>query len=143
VFVTLKLPSPGDGPENGVLRGCIGTMTPIDPLHQAVIRTARSAAFGDPRFPPVELEELQRVRISISVLTPMTPIRDASEIVVGRDGVQLERGAHRSVFLPQVPVEQGWSRERYLEQLARKAGLDRDAWRDARLSTFRTESFGE
>ena len=58
-------------------------------------------------------------------------------------GLQLVRGPNRSVFLPQVPVEQGWDTARYLEQLALKAGLPKDGWRGAELSTFETINFGE
>jgi len=143
VFVTLKVPDPKVRTPGGRLRGCIGTMTTEGPLYETVIRMARSSALEDPRFPPLGADELDELRISVSVLTPMIKLRDPDDLVLGRDGLQLTHGPHRSVFLPQVAEEQGWDRRRYLEQLALKAGLGRDAWRDAALSTFQAESFGE
>ena len=61
----------------------------------------------------------------------------------GRDGVLLEKGPRKAVFLPQVATEQGWGRRELLEHLALKAGLPRDGWRDASFSVFRAEVFGE
>ena len=140
LFVTLKQPGAGGSP---VLRGCIGVLEATRPLHAEVVETAPKSAFEDPRFPPLAPAELDSVTISLSVLTPLRPIASPAEVVVGRDGVQLVRGAARAVFLPQVALEQGWDRERLLAQLARKAGLDDQGWRDAELFVFGAESFGE
>lgn len=134
VFVTLKL----DG-----LRGCIGTLEASMPLLRAVEYHAERAAFDDPRFPPLDAAELDRVTIHVSVLSPPRPIASPSEIRIGRDGVILERGSARAVFLPQVAVEQRWSLDQLLEQLARKAGLAPDGFRDARLHAFEAEAFAE
>ncbi len=81
--------------------------------------------------------------ISVSVLTPMARVAGWREIVIGRDGVQLVRGRHRSVFLPQVAQEQRWDHRRLLTQLSLKAGLEPDGWRTGELFTFQAESFGE
>ncbi len=124
------------------LRGCVGTVEAREPLYQAVIRTARSAALHDPRFPPVRPEEVDALTIEISRLSPLRPV-PPEEILVGIHGVCLELGSARAVFLPKVALEQGWSREQLLDQLARKAGLAPDAWQeeDARLFVFTTEVF--
>jgi AmmeMemoRadiSam system protein A len=143
VFVTLKIPDPEAKVPAAKLRGCIGTFSADEPVYRAVIDTAPKAALEDPRFPPLEPSEIPSVRLGISVLGPPLPLPDAERIVIGRDGVILRHGFHRSVFLPQVAEEQGWNVRRLLEQLALKAGLSRDDWRDADLSTFRTESFAE
>lgn len=143
VFVTLRTVDPARPAEPPALRGCIGTLAADAPLHRAVARYARHAAFDDPRFPPLRASEWPRVRLSVSVLTVSRPIASADEIVPGRHGVILERDGRSAVFLPQVAVEQGWDRATLLEHLARKAGLARDAWRGARLSVFEAESFGE
>ena len=84
VFVTLR-----SGRE---LRGCIGTTVPLRPLGHAVAHAAWSAAFQDPRFDPVRGDELDRLRIEISVLGPLRPVQAAAEIVPGRDGVALASG---------------------------------------------------
>jgi hypothetical protein len=142
VFVTLKLDRPS--PEYpGGLRGCIGTLEASMPLAQAVAYYAERAAFDDPRFPPLDAAELDRLTIHVSVLLSRRPLADATELRLGRDGVILERGGARSVFLPQVAVEQGWDVSRLLEQLARKAGLEPAGWRDADLFAFEAEAFGE
>jgi len=143
VFVTLKSSADAKSPPDGRLRGCIGIMVSDKPLYETVIETAPKAALRDPRFPPLSAEELPAVRISLSILSPMQRLEQLDDMVVGRHGLQLVSGSHRSVFLPQVPVEQHWDRQRYLEQLALKAGLPRDGWRGADLFTFETVHFGE
>ncbi|HPB80497.1 MAG TPA: AmmeMemoRadiSam system protein B [Spirochaetota bacterium] len=136
VFVTLK--------KNGALRGCIGFITGMKPLYQAVIENAWNAAFRDPRFPPLDRSELGGITIEISVLTEPCPVRNVDDIVVGRDGLIIRMGDRQGVFLPQVPVEWGWSREEYLIQLCRKAGLPDNAWRNgAAIYSFRAIVFGE
>jgi AmmeMemoRadiSam system protein A len=141
VFVTLRVRDGDAGASR--LRGCIGTLEAKTPLREAVAEYAAQAAFADPRFPPLDRAELERLTIHLSVLGPRRGISDPRDIELGRDGVILERGRCRSVFLPEVAIEQGWDRERLLEQLALKAGLERGAWREAQLWTFETESFEE
>lgn len=142
-FVTLKGPAQ-DGLQRGsTLRGCIGTIEPSAELYRNVIRSAERAAFHDPRFSPLTLEELDDVRIEISALTSMEPLKSVESLIIGRDGVQLIHGTARAVFLPQVASEFGWSRDQWLEQLAVKAGLEKDGWKSARLESFRAEVFRE
>jgi len=136
VFVTLK--------KRGHLRGCIGRMTPDRPLANLVGAMALQAAFEDPRFRPVTAQELADLEIEISVLTPMKPVSGPEAIVVGRDGVLLEKGGRSAVFLPQVAPEQGWGRDEMLDNLSQKAGLAASAWRQgAKFSTFQALVFGE
>ncbi|MDO8945336.1 MAG: AmmeMemoRadiSam system protein A, partial [Desulfobacterales bacterium] len=136
VFVTLK--------KRGNLRGCIGRMTPDRPLAALVGAMALQAAFEDPRFSPVTMKELPDLEIEISVLTPMQPVSGPGAIVVGRDGVLLQKGKRSAVFLPQVAPEQGWGRDEMLDHLAMKAGLPAGAWREgAQFSTFQALVFGE
>ena len=140
VFVTLMVRDcMGDTDR---LRGCIGTLDANLPLRQGVAEYAERAAFADPRFPPLGPAELDRVTIHVSVLGPRRSI-DPGEIRLGRDGVILEHGRFRSVFLPEVPIEQRWDVDRLLEQLSLKAGLDRTAWMAAQLWAFETEAFGD
>ena len=139
VFVTLKVEE-----VRGLrLRGCIGSIQPGPPVHEAVVEAAHGAAFEDPRFPPVASSEFESLRVSISVLTPLETVATHEAIVPGTHGVHLVAGARRAVFLPQVATEQRWTTEELLENLARKAGLDRAGWRHAALSVFRSENFGE
>jgi hypothetical protein len=136
VFVTLK--------KRGNLRGCIGRMVPDRPLAALVGAMALQAAFEDPRFSPVTLKELTDLEIEISVLTPMKPVSGPGAIVVGRDGVLLQKGGRSAVFLPQVAPEQGWGRDEMLDHLSMKAGLPAGAWREgAQFSTFQALVFGE
>jgi AmmeMemoRadiSam system protein A len=136
VFVTLK--------EHGELRGCIGNTEPEMPLSQAVGAMAIRAALADPRFRPVTPHELSEIEIEISVLTRLKPVSRAADIVVGRDGVLLSKGARSALFLPQVAVEEQWGLDTMLDNLCRKAGMENDCWRDgARFSTFQSINFGE
>jgi AmmeMemoRadiSam system protein B/AmmeMemoRadiSam system protein A len=136
VFVTLK--------EHGDLRGCIGHMMEDLPLAQVTGYCALQAAFNDPRFSPLESDELPAVEIEISVLTPYKPVKGYEDIQIGRDGVLMEKDGRSAVFLPQVAVEQGWTRDEMLSQLSLKAGLSRDAWKkDAAFQTFQATAFSE
>jgi MEMO1 family protein len=135
-FVTLK--------QNGELRGCIGHMRGDQPLDQAVREMAVAAAFSDPRFPALTLEELDTTRLEISVLSPLRHITDTAQIQVGTHGLMIYQGGEQGVLLPQVPVEEGWDRDKYLENLCNKAGLMPGCWRQgATLYTFTAEVFGE
>jgi len=137
LFVTLR--------EKGDLRGCIGTLAPEGDLGRTVPRFVLRAAFEDPRFPPLVREELPFVEIEISVLTPPAEVANPEEIEVGRDGIILEMSGRSGLLLPQVAAEWNMTRERFLEEVSRKAGLPPDAWRDpnARLWKFQAEVFGE
>lgn len=136
-FVTLK--------RHGMLRGCIGTLTPEKPLAQIILEMAEAAAREDPRFPPVRGIELPELEIEISVLTPFEPVFDTEEIEVGVHGLLMRRGSHSGLLLPQVPTEYGWSREEFLDHTCHKAGLPAGAWRDpeTQIWSFSAEVFSE
>lgn len=136
VFVTLK--------RNGRLRGCIGTIAGERPLFESVLENSYLAAFRDPRFGPLTSGELDGLSVEISVLTEPRAVSSVDEIVLGRDGIIVELGNRRALFLPQVATEQNWTREEFLTQACRKAGLPDDAWRSgAVIYTFRAEVFGD
>ncbi len=138
VFVTLN------DRTTGALRGCIGEIMPMRPLVEAVVKRAVDSALHDPRFMPVTERELSEIRVEVSALTPPKPVASWRDIVLGRDGMTLEKGGAFAVFLPQVAPEQGWDLETTLSYLSRKAGLSADAWRDgARFETFQAEVFHE
>jgi AmmeMemoRadiSam system protein A len=135
VFTTLYL--------RGSLRGCVGYPSPVAPLYRAVAETAHAAAFEDSRFWPVTEEEAPGLEISLSVLSPLVPIRPV-EVEVGRHGLVISSGSRRGLLLPQVPIECDWDRETFLEQTCRKAGLPPDTWRKgATLEAFTAEVFGD
>lgn len=122
-FVTLKI--------NDNLRGCIGSVVGVSPLHETVATMAQSAAFEDPRFPPLRVEEFESLEIEISVLSPLEPCPDAERVEVGRHGLIVRKGGRSGLLLPQVPLEHGWNRETFLRHTCFKAGLPPDSWRDA------------
>jgi len=135
-FVTLR--------KAGQLRGCIGHIPGDMALGKTVGSMALQAAFGDPRFSPVEINELKDIEIEISALTPMRAIASADEIVVGRDGVLLAKSGSSAVFLPQVATENRWNRSEMLDNLCIKAGLREGCWkRDAQFQVFQAEVFSE
>jgi len=141
VFVTLR--EEGDGIASP-LRGCIGHTRAALPLYRAVQEMAVAAATEDPRFPPLTAEELGDVAIEISVLSPFRRVTDVTEVQVGIHGLMILKGGQQGLLLPQVPVEQGWDREEFLENLCLKAGLLPDCWREeAALYTFTAVVFSE
>jgi len=128
---------------DGKLRGCVGFPLATLSLFNAVAETARAAASQDPRFPKISLPEARTLRISISVLSPLSSITP-SEVEIGRHGLVISQGARRGLLLPQVPVEHGWDRHTFLEQTCLKAGLPPDAWRrGAHIEAFTAEVFGD
>ena len=137
VFVTLLV--------GGELNGCIGTIQGDEPIGQAVGRCARSAAFADPRLPPLRPADYESLTIEVSVLSPLTPIPAASrqqllgQLRPGVDGLQIAAGAHRAVFLPVV-----WDKvphpPDFVDHLLRKAGLPLGRWpHDMRAWRFTAE----
>ncbi len=125
------------------LRGCIGYVEALKPLWLTVRECALAAALRDPRFDPVEPEELPSLRLEISVLSPMEEIQP-DQVEVGRHGLLISRGYQRGLLLPQVAVEWGWDRERFLEETCLKAGLPPDAWRHgAKVQGFTAQVFEE
>jgi len=143
VFVTLL-----KGEE---LRGCIGFPFPTFPLVEATVKAAISSAFSDPRFPPLEMEEMKEVRVEVSVLSPPEPIRvkDPKEypqhVKVGRDGLIVEWRGFSGLLLPQVAVEWNWDSQEFLSQTCMKAGLGADCWlrKDVKISRFTAQIFSE
>ncbi len=120
-FVTLKI--------GGNLRGCIGSLEPYEPLYLSVHHNAVQAALRDPRFRPVHAAEVGRIHLDVSLLSPIRAIASPDEFAPGRHGIILTKGRARAVYLPEVAVEQGWTREQTLDSLSEKAGLSADAWR--------------
>jgi AmmeMemoRadiSam system protein A len=136
-FVTLH--------KGGNLRGCIGRMSASLPLEETVRVMAREAAFGDPRFPPLRPGELEQCHIEISALSPLSICGDPRSVKVGVHGLYLVRGGRSGVLLPQVPVEQGWNLDEYLDYICVKAGLPGKSYEapDAALYTFTAVVFSE
>jgi AmmeMemoRadiSam system protein B/AmmeMemoRadiSam system protein A len=138
VFVTLT--------KHGQLRGCIGHHESDEPLYKLVPEMAVAAGFRDPRFHPLSKEELGDVRIKVSVyLTNVYRIEDLSEFEMGKHGIIMMKGGRGATYLPEVPVEAGWTMvEEEMESLCRKAGLPGGAWREgAEFYVYKTQVFGE
>lgn len=139
-FVTLRNKHTGD------LRGCLGEVFARSEVWESVRHVTVLSAIDDPRFRPMRADEAHDTHIEISVLSPLHRAQSPDEVIVGRHGVQVRRGANRGLFLPQVPLEQGWDRDEYLDALCEmKANLPRDAWRrpDTQLYIFEADVFGE
>lgn len=126
-FVTLK--------RDNRLRGCIGSPTAYRPLVVDVAENGFAAAFKDTRFGALKREELEELSMSISVLSPPSQMRFADEAELldqlrpGKDGLIIQDGDHRALFLPQV-WESLPKPRRFLDQLKTKAGLDSGFWSD-------------
>jgi len=141
-FVTLK--------KKGDLRGCIGTIEPVKPLVDGVEENSLNAAFRDPRFPPLGIDELDSVKIEISILSPPRYIefKDGEDLKKqlkpGIHGVILSRGMNRATFLPQV-WEQLPDKKIFLEHLCMKAGMENSCWnrRDIAVQIYEAYHFSE
>jgi AmmeMemoRadiSam system protein A/AmmeMemoRadiSam system protein B len=127
-FVTLT--------EGGDLRGCIGYTSAIKPLYMTVRDTATHAALHDPRFSPVTASELPRLEYEVSVLSPLRRVTDVQQIRIGEHGLLMKNGDYEGLLLPQVPVEQKWDRQTFLEQTCRKAKMNSSCWKDEDTDIF-------
>ncbi len=127
-FVTLNM--------NGNLRGCIGNVQGTGPLYKTIWKMARAAAFEDPRFPALSMEEFENIEIEISILSPIDICKDVEQIVIGRHGLIMQRGMQSGLLLPQVAVDWKWDREQFLAQTCNKAGMEPDAWKDPATNIF-------
>ena len=142
VFVTLRK---GDS-----LRGCIGLPYPDFKLKNALERAAEGA-IDDPRFQRLRSDELDRVTIEVTILTEPKEIKFEDEkelkenIKLGKHGLIIKSGFKEGLLLPQVPIEQGWDVEQYLQNLCLKASLDINKWKenDVEISSFQGQIFSE
>ena len=142
VFVTLKIL----GPDNQKhLRGCIGRIQSTSSLIQSTIDSAVDSAIHDPRFPQVDKNELKNITIEVSILTiPVKldvddPQEYLSKIIIGKHGLIAEKGFYRGLLLPQVPVEQEWNTNEFLNHTCMKAGLSPSSWEDLAVNIYRFE----
>jgi AmmeMemoRadiSam system protein A len=128
----------------GDLRGCIGYPLPVKPLDETIIEMAVAAASQDTRFAPLASEEMDRLRVEVSVLGLPEPIASPTDVEVGRHGIIVSKGFNRGLLLPQVPVEHAWDRETYLRHGCLKAGLGPDEWKKgAKIEVFTAQVFSE
>lgn len=136
-------PFPDQFPEKR-LRGCIGHIWADTPLYLVVQEMAVAAATRDVRLAAVTIEELDEIRIEISILSPTQRLDDLQQIQLGRHGLLIVRGNRRGLLLPEVAIERGWDRKMFLKALCLKAGLPLDSWPgQATLYAFTTLKFGE
>lgn len=140
-FVTLT--------RQGDLRGCIGSLEAHRPLGLDVRENALAAAFRDPRFAPLAVEEFEHTRVEVSLLTPAMAIsfRDEADFLAqlrpGVDGIVFQYGRHRSTFLPQV-WESLPEPQQFMQQLKRKAGLPPNFWHEAvRIARYEVTKWKE
>ena len=132
------------------LRGCIGIPMPVMHLNEAIVEAAKSAT-RDPRFPPLDKNEIDNIVVEVTILTKPVQIKVEkpqdyiSDIEIGKDGLIVEQGFYKGLLLPQVPVEQGWDKEEFLSHTCMKAGLMPDAWFDknTKISKFSGQVFTE
>jgi uncharacterized protein len=134
-FVTLR--------SNKELRGCIGYIFSKTPLFETICEAAKQAAFNDPRFPPLSVDELDKLDIEISVLSIPVNVKSYKEILLGKHGLLLEEELNKAVLLPQVATENNYNVEEFLSALCEKAGLYPRLWESKMLNlkTFEAQVF--
>lgn len=121
-FVTLK--------SNNNLRGCIGTLIPVESLYSSIHNNAINAAIHDHRFMPVTEKELPDIDVHLSILSPITEIKSIDDFNLGKHGIIIEKERYCAVFLPEVAIEQHWTKTDTLEALSQKAGMDKNDWKE-------------
>ncbi len=135
-FVTLR--------KSGSLRGCVGTFDVSQVLYQNIIRMAVSSAFQDRRFESVTKNELDQIKIEISVLGELQKVGSIDEVEIGKHGVYVKCGNKTGTFLPDVAVEQKWLAVEFVTYCAReKAGLSPEECARAEIYRYEVEKFKE
>lgn len=138
IFVTLKR-----YPQE-TLKGCIGFTKPR-PLGEGMKNAARSAAFEDPRFPPLREKEFKNITIEISVLTKPQEAKidseeDLDKIEIGEDGLIVRMGHISGLLLPQVAEEEEWNKKQFVGHTCVKAGLGTNAWKDSKVKIYKFQA---
>ncbi len=142
-FVTIEsVVRRGPGETGYELRGCIGSVRPVEPLAVTVANVAVEAAFADPRFPPLEKKELDRVVFEVTVLGPLEelprdPAERAESVKIGLHGLYVEAPPRAGLLLPQVPVDEGWDPMTFLSWACIKAGLKPTCWYEPWVRIYR------
>ncbi len=136
-FVTLH--------KNGDLRGCIGYIKAYKTIRETIHDMAIATAFKDPRFAPLQREELPYINIEISLLSPLKEIKSIEEIVVGKHGLYVENGFYSGLLLPQVATEWGWDKITFLNEVCHKAMMPSNCWKSkgTKIHIFTAEIFSE
>ena len=132
------------------LRGCVGFPRHSTALGRAVVDSAISAAFGDPRFVSISFNELTELIIEVSILSELEPIigtekEKLKSVKIGRDGLMVEYGIYSGLLLPAVAVEEKWDAEEFLNAVCEKAGIPEEYWKqkNVKLYKFTTQVFKE
>lgn len=128
---------------DGSLRGCIGHIKTEKPLHETVEDVARLAVTGDMRFRPIRPAHLHDITIEVSVLSPVEPLEDLNDFVLGHNGLIVEKDGKTGLLLPQVATAHGFDKKKFIEETCLKAGLEKDSYLDTdiKLYTFTAEVF--
>lgn len=136
-FVTLR--------KDGNLRGCIGQIIAEKPLSETIGEMSEAAAFRDPRFTALTADEMSKISIEISILSPLEKVVNMAKIKPGRDGLYVKNGFYSGLLLPQVATEQNWNRDTFINQTFQKAGLSPDLRDDenTEIFSFTAEVFSE
>lgn len=132
IFVSLHI--------HGELRGCIGYILPYKSILDSVKEMAVAAAFRDPRFRPLKIDEFHELDIEISILGELVPVLRTEEILIGRDGLYVDHPGGSGLLLPQVAVECNWDVQEFLRNLERKAGLKALASTEPEAMLYRFEA---
>ena len=122
--------------KNKSLRGCIGNVVGRGPLYKTVMQMAIEACVHDPRFNPVQPDELGEIDIEVSVLSPFEKIESIEDIRVGVHGLLIKQGFYQGLLLPQVATEYNWTKAEFLEHTCLKAGLGRSCYKDSKCEIF-------
>ena len=118
------------------LRGCIGYLEANKPLYQIIAEMAEAAAFSDPRFPQIKVDEVDDLKIEISVLSQLERIQNIENIKIGSHGLLIKKQVHQGLLLPQVASHYGWDRNTFLDQTCLKAGIPEGSWKNSEVEVY-------
>lgn len=134
-FVTLT--------ENKSLRGCIGYLKPVMPLAKAVEKAAWNAAYRDPRFDPLDKNELEGISIEVTVIGELREVKydEVRSATPGKYGIYIENGIYSGTLLPQVALENNMTMEEFIMETCMKAGLGKNCYKSSLIYAYRAKIF--
>ena len=129
--------------KNNKLRGCIGNLENEKPIYQSVMDNCLASALFDTRFTPLKYDELNDIKIEISILSELKKLPDFTSsdsfleyLDKYRSGLLIKKEGYEATFLPQV-WDDLTSAESFISHLCEKAGLDKDEWKNMKLEVYR------
>ena len=129
--------------KNGSIEGYTGFLEPFAPLWEVVVRSAENAAFNDPTTLPLKREDIDDVKVEISIIDELKELTDHEKIIIGKHGLYVKSVIAKASLLPQIFEEQNADAKKAIEIVCERAGLNEEECKEAEFFTFTAQIIKE